>query len=172
MNAEANRAQGLHHSDWAVARGATTAVLVSYVLSIALMLLSNSLWNAIQSGYPPDFGSLSIVIPFAILAAPIGLPVAIIVMAIGVMFWSINGDQGRTGYRDAARAGIKTAVIVVLFEVGGVLVYSASSVSYNSGLPWIWAKFAADAIATLGIGALTGVTARFAAGPPTVANAR
>jgi hypothetical protein len=181
MSAKPDRPEPIerpHFSDWAAVRGSLAAVVVSYILSITLMLVSTEIYTSALLGEWPDFGAAFLYFGPILLGGFIGLPIVIAVTLLSMIFWSLANERGQTSYAAAIRVGLKTAAVVVAVELAGYLLFflargvavpPASGNPYSDVNPlWAWLKFLADAICTLGIGALTGIAVRAAAGPPTL----
>jgi hypothetical protein len=161
----AERELGLEFSSWATTRGILTATVVSWLLSVQLLYGSQEIFDALRGTpfeprelimwtYGPTLGFLAI----------FGLPLSLIVTCLfGLPFWMDSVKHHHTGFSAAAKVGVITAAIVIGFELMAALMFASRRAEFA---PWLIAKFLADIICTIGIGALTGLAARLAAGPP------
>jgi hypothetical protein len=151
-------------------RGLLVAGVVAWLLSLATMYLSAHLFDTVErdlAGGQPRIADLDNAIGWTLMGAVyLGLPAAFVtVLVFGFPLMRHSEKTGAFSFRDAAIAGIIVgAIIGAIVAIGGVALQSAGP--GNALKPLEWIKVAADFLATLVTGAITGLSARLAAGRP------
>jgi len=165
------------------------ALLTATVVGLALTMATDIFWPAFlawmieqvtPSGYAVSFDRVA---AWAWIYLIFGFPVALVCC---LLFGSLALDKaerkGWTSYRGAALLGARTGLIFAAIVTGLVLLNGIKTMlddsSFNSwsfggqvindGMPTLlgWFYQLLDIATTTAIGAITGVTARAAAGPP------
>lgn len=166
------------------------ALLAATVVGLVLTMATDVLWPAFLAWMIEQGTASAYTAPFDRVAAwawiylIFGFPVAFICcLLFGSLALNKAEHDGRTSYRDAALLGARTGLIFAAIVTGLVLLNGITTVlddhrSFNSwsfggqvindGMPtllgWLYQSF--DIVVTVVVGAIAGLAARTAAGPP------
>lgn len=152
-------------------RGLLAAGVVAWVLSLAAMYGSAYLFELAERNFsvaPASLADLDDAAGWTLMGAVyLGLPAAfVVVLVLGFPLMRHAEKTGGTSFHDAAIAGLVCgAVIGAAVALLAVLTQRADGTGALMK-PLEWTKLAADVLATLAIGLITGITARLAAGRP------
>ena len=158
-------------------RGLLAAGIVAWLFSLAAMYGSAFVFELAKNDVsipPTPLANLGDAAGWTLMGAiRLGLPAAfIVVLVFGFPLMRHAERTGGTAFHDAAVAGLVCgAVVGVAVALLGVLTQRADETGALMK-PLEWAKLAADALAALVIGLITGLTARLAAGRPKPAGSR
>ena len=146
-------------------RGLLVAGVVAWLLSLAAMYASAHLFDTVQrdlAGGRPSVAGLDDAIGWTLMGAVyLGLPAAfVVVLAFGFPLMRHAEKAGAFSFRDASIAGLIAGAIIGAAVAIGLVAMQRP----DNAVEWI--KLAADFLATLLTGAITGLSARLAAGRP------
>jgi hypothetical protein len=156
-------------SGWAVLRGALTSAVAAYFLLTLVIpiLISGDPLMALQA---IPYG-LGYILRLEVLF--IGLTLMSALSVVGLIFL-VRDKHGYTTYAAAARAGAKTAILVlVVASAVFILPHLAAALvrgNFTVRSPDIAAimLFAGGSLGTVAVGALSGLAGRLAAGAPRI----
>jgi hypothetical protein len=161
----------LTYSDGAAWRGLIAAMFAAWFLSIELGFASAELYDALvgTQGFDPYVLIDWISEPGALLLfGYVGFPfTAVVGVLIALPLWAFADGRGQSSYTDAARTGAVGGAIVAGIELGFTGIWFITFLlEGNQPDLGLVLKFVADLACTIGIGAVAGLAARLAAGPP------
>ena len=163
MSAANTKASG-DFSDLAILRASAVAMVTLHLL-VALLIGIVTVWSSPISFDADDIlqlvggAGMIVVHPEALIFTLCALSVAVV---IGLMFLAAGKDDPTT-YRAAIKAGLKTAAVALILPL---FILMATSVGNGSRALEGLISLGVGVSLALGVGALTGIVARFAAGSP------